>query len=177
MSGFDIFKYLRLSLASNPTTIEWLNSSIVYYGNNKIPLKNYIKENFQQERLFHHYFSLFRKNYWEFIQQGKAITYKKYLYSMRGLLNAKYVYVFDKIPPLDFRQTVLEAKNIISEDVYKKIQEVIEIKSQGQERNTILRIVKFDEFFNTELEKEYNNFNSRKPDVKVFNDFLHGLVL
>ena len=177
MSGFDIFKYLKLLLASNPTTIEWLNSSIVYYGNNKILLKSYIDKNFQQEKLFHHYFSLFRKNYREFIQQGKAVTYKKYLYSMRGLLNAKYVYEFDKIPPLDFRQTVLETKNIIPKNVYKKIQEVIEIKSQGQERDTILRIVEFDEFFNTELKKEYNNFNSRKPDVKVFNDFLQGLVL
>ena len=173
MSGFDIYKYLKLLLASNPTTIEWLNSPIVYYGKNKLSLRNYIKENFQQERLFHHYFSLFRKNYWEFIQQGKAITYKKYLYSMRGLLNAKYVYEFDKIPPIDFRQTVFEAKNIIPEDVYKKIQEVIEIKSKGQERDTILRIAEFDELFNIELNKEYKNFNSRKPDVKVFNKFLY----
>ncbi len=122
MSGFDIFKYLKLLLASNPTTIEWLNSPIVYYGDNNLPLREYMKENFNQERLFKHYFSLFRHNYWEFIQQAKAITYKKYLYSMRGLLNALYVYEFDKIPPLDLRMTVEELKSLIPDNVYKKLQ-------------------------------------------------------
>lgn len=177
MSGFDIFKYLKLLLASNPTTIEWLNSPIIYYGDNNLPLREYMKNNFNQEKLFKHYFSLFRKNYWEFIQQAKAITYKKYLYSMRGLLNAKYVYVYDKIPPLDLRQTVKELENIIPHEVYKKIQEVIEIKSQGLERDVILRIPEFDEFFNVELQNEYSNFNSRKPDVEVFNNFLRKQII
>ena len=52
---------------------------------------------------------------------------------MRGLLNAKYVYEFDRIPPLDLRQTVKELENIVPVEVYKRIQEVIEIKSQGLE--------------------------------------------
>ena len=177
ISGFDIFKYLKLLLASNPTTIEWLNSPIIYYGDNNLPLCEYMKNNFNQEKLFKHYFSLFRKNYWEFIQQSKSITYKKYLYSMRGLLNAKYVYVYDKIPPLDLRQTVRELDNIIPSEVYNKIQEVIKIKSQGLERDVILRIPEFDAYFNIELQKEYNNFNPRKPDVKVFNDYLQKKVI
>lgn len=177
MSGFDIYKYLKLLLASNPTTIEWLNSPVVYYGDNNLPLREYMKENFNQERLFKHYFSLFRHNYWEFIQQAKDITYKKYLYSMRGLLNAIYVYEFDKIPPIDLRMTVEEIKALIPDNVYKKLQEVIEIKSQGLERDVILRIPEFDAFFNIELQKEYNSFNSRKPDVEVFNKFLRRQIL
>lgn len=176
MSGFDIYKYLKLLLASNPTTIEWLNSPVVYYGDNNLPLREYMKENFNQERLFKHYFSLFRHNYWEFIQQAKAITYKKYLYSMRGLLNAIYVYEFDKIPPIDLRMTVEEIKALIPDNVYKKLQEVIEIKSQGLERDVILRIPEFDAFFNIELQKEYNSFNSRKPDVEVFNNYLQKQI-
>lgn len=177
MSGFDIYKYLKLLLASNPTTIEWLNSPIIYYGDNNLPLREYMKENFNQERLFKHYFSLFRHNYWEFIQQAKAITYKKYLYSMRGLLNALYVYEFDKIPPLDLRMTVEELKSLIPDNVYKKLQEVIEIKSQGLERDVILRIPEFDAFFNIELQNEYDSFNSRKPNVEVFNKYLRGQIL
>ncbi len=168
---------MKLLLASNPTTIEWLNSPVVYYGDNNLPLREYMKENFNQERLFKHYFSLFRHNYWEFIQQAKAITYKKYLYSMRGLLNAIYVYEFDKIPPIDLRMTVEEIKALIPDNVYKKLQEVIEIKSQGLERDVILRIPEFDAFFNIELQKEYNSFNSRKPDVEVFNKFLRRQIL
>lgn len=177
MSGFDIFKYLKLLLASNPTTIEWLNSPIVYYGDNNLPLREYMKENFNQERLFKHYFSLFKNNYWEFIQEGKSITYKKYLYSMRGLMNAQYVYDFDKIPPLNLRQTVKELENIIPPEVYKKIYEVIEIKSQGLERDIILRIPEFDAYCNIERQKEFSNFNPRKPDVEVFNEFLQKQII
>lgn len=175
MSGFDIFKYLKLLLASNPTTIEWLNSPIVYYGDNNLSLRDYMRDNFNQEKLFRHYFSLFRKNYWEFIQQGKAITYKKYLYSMRGLLNAKYTYEFDKIPPLNLRQTLEEMKNLIPENIYNKVKEVIEIKSEGKERDTILNITEFDEYFDGELKKKYSGFNYRSPDVSVFNDFLQKI--
>lgn len=57
---------------------------------------------------------------------------------MRGLLNAKYVYEFDKIPPLELRQTVNKLRTVISFDIYKKIEEVIEIKYQGLEGDTIL---------------------------------------
>ena len=96
---------------------------------------------------------------------------------MRGLLNAIYVYEFDKIPPIDLRMTVEEIKALIPDNVYKKLQEVIEIKSQGLERDVILRIPEFDAFFNIELQKEYNSFNSRKPDVEVFNKFLRRQIL
>ena len=109
--------------------------------------------------------------------KNTKVTYKKYLYSMRGLLNAIYVYEFDKIPPLSLKDTVQQLKNIVPEKVYKTIQNVIEIKSQGLERDTILRIKEFDDFFNLELEKEYLNFKERRPDIKVFNEFLQNLVL
>lgn len=36
---------------------------------------------------------------------------------------------------------------------------------------------KFAAVFNIELQKEYNNFNPRKPDVKVFNDYLQKKVI
>lgn len=177
MSGFDIFKYLKLLFSSNPTTLEWLNSPIVYYGDNNLSLREYMKKMIDQEKLFKHYFSLFKNNYREFIEQGKCITYKKYLYSMRGVLNAKYVYEFDKLPPLDLKQTAEELKFLIPQNVYSKIQEVIEIKLKGLERETILRIPEFDEFFNTERQKEYTKFDKRKPDINVFNRFLQEIVL
>ena len=172
MCGFDIFKYLKLLASSNPTTIEWLYSPIVYLGNNNIELKSYMNSNFSQEKLFHHYFSIFKKNYKLYIVDGKKITYKKYLYSMRGLLNAKYVYEFDKIPPLKMVDTVNELSALLPKDVLAKLNEVIEIKSKGLEKETILRIPLFDEFFNEELAKTYNNFNKREVDRTVFDFYL-----
>ena len=172
MCGFDIYKYLKLLLSSNPTSIEWLNSKIIYYGDNNISLREYMHKNFSQEKLYMHYYSLFKNNYREFIQHGKMITYKKYLYSMRGLLNAKYVLHFDKTPPLDFRQTVKDLENIIQKEVYNKIFEVIEIKSNGLEKDKIINIKEFDNYFNDELKKFNVNFKKRRPDIKVFDRFI-----
>ena len=172
MSGFDIYKYLKLLLSSNPTTLEWLNSKIVYYGDNNLSLREYMSKNFSQEKLYMHYYSLFKNNYREFIQHGKMISYKKYLYSMRGLLNAKYVLHFDKIPPLDFTQTVKDLENILPKDVYNKIFEVIEIKSKGLEKDKIVNIKEFDEYFDNELKIFSRNFKKRRPDIKVFDEFI-----
>lgn len=173
MSGFDIYKYLKLLLASNPTALEWLNSPIKYLGSNNLSIRKYMSKNFSQERLYKHYFSVFQNNYKEFIVKEKMITYKKYLYSMRGLLNAKYVQLFDKLPLVNFRKTVDELKSFIPEHIYRKLLEIIEIKSEGLEKDAIVRIPEIDEYFNEELQNTYDNFVKRKPDVEIFNKFLY----
>lgn len=172
MSGFDIFKYLKLLASSNPTTIEWLNSPIVYLGDNNIELKPYMAANFSQEKLFYHYFSLFKSSYKIDIDDKKEITYKKYLYAMRGLLNAEYVLKYDKIPPLLMRETVKAMQDDMPPEVVSKLDEVIEIKSKGLEKETILRIPVFDEYFARAMNKNYDNIGKRYVDYTVFNAFL-----
>ena len=172
MSGFDIFKYLKLLASSNPTTIEWLNSPIVYLGDNNIELKPYMAANFSQEKLFYHYFSLFANNYKLYIREGKEITYKKYLYSMRGLLNAEYVLKYDKILPLLMRETVKAMQDNMPPEVVSKLDEVIEIKSKGLEKKTVLRMPVFDEYFAKAMNKNYDNIGKRRVDYTVFNAFL-----
>lgn len=172
MCGFDIFKYLRLLSASNPTSIEWLFSSILYWGNNDISLRAYMRDNFNPERLFYHYFSLAKNNYIDFIVHGKALTYKKYLYSLRGLLNAKYVYEFDRIPPLNFMMMADEARGLMPEAVYERLCDVVKIKSSGREKNNIDRIKVFDDFFDVELDKRYSGLKKRETDIAVFDAFL-----
>ena len=172
MCGFDIFKYLKLLSSSNPTAIEWLNSPIVYLGNNNIVLKDYMNTNFSQEKLFYHYFSLFKKSYHFDMENDKLRTYKKYLYAMRGLLNAKYVYEFDKVPPLKMRDTVAEFSKSLPENIISKLNEIIDIKSQGLEKDTVLNIPIFDEFFQKELAKNYSSFNKREIDRPLFDRYL-----
>ena len=71
MSVFDIYKYLKLLLASNPTALEWLNSPIKYLGSNNLSIRKYMRKNFSQERLYKHYFSVFQNNYKEFVVKKK----------------------------------------------------------------------------------------------------------
>ena len=96
---------------------------------------------------------------------------------MRGLLNAKYVYEFDKVPPLPLLDVANELKSYLSDKVYQKLREVINIKVLGFETDTVLKIPEFDEFFTTELQKEYLEFNNRKPEIEVLNRFLQEQIL
>ena len=56
---------------------------------------------------------------------------------MRGLLNAKYVQLFDNLPLVNFRNTVDELKSFIPKHIYQTLLEIIEIKSEGLEKDTI----------------------------------------
>ena len=95
---------------------------------------------------------------------------------MRGLLNALYVLRFDRVPPLLMRDTVQAMQCYILEDIVSKLSEVIEIKSQGLERETILRISLFDEFFEQKLAEIYPNLNKRKIDRKFFDNYLQKIL-
>ncbi len=176
MCGFDIFKYLKLLASSNPTTIEWLNTPIVYLGDNNIELKSYINNNFSRKKLFYHYFSMAKSNYKLYIVEGKQITYKKYLYSMRGMLNAEYVYVFDKIPPLKLEDTLAELSALLPDNVVSGLKEVIGLKSQGFEKETVLSIPVFDAFLKSEFDKTYTFVDKQGVNWRLFDKFLQNCL-
>lgn len=174
--GFDIIKFMGLLAKSNPTSIEWLMSDIIYWGSNDLAIKQYVKENFNPKTLIYHYISLCRKHYNRYRYENKKVTHKMYLYMMRGLLNAVYVYVNDKIPPLDFTKTVELLKTEISTEVYETVKEIIKIKSSGLEKDTITRIDTLDNFI-----QEYTNKKFKVPeryfDIQKLNNFMQNKIL
>ncbi len=176
MSGFDIFKYLRLLYKSNPTTIEWLFSDILYFGNNDLSLRRYIQDNFSQQTLYLHYFSLFKKTYKKNILNKKTVTYKKYLYSARGLINALYVLNFNRIPPSSIKQTIEEVKNFLPEKVCNKLYDIIKIKSQGLEQEKIFAIEELDDFFNSMVNSDIPILANKTPKLEDLNQFLHKQI-
>jgi predicted nucleotidyltransferase len=56
ISGFDLYKYCRLLLQSNPNMIDWTLSDIIYYGNRgKIsPLVQFVKKRFNPYTLYNY---------------------------------------------------------------------------------------------------------------------------
>ena len=95
---------------------------------------------------------------------------------MRGLLNAKYVCEFDEIPPLKMVETVADLSALLPQDVITKLNEVIAIKSAGAEKEKVLRIPLFDDFFKQELAKPYPQFNKRKRDMAPFDTYLQSCL-
>lgn len=148
--GFDIYKFSRLLRASNPNTIEWLLSNIVYYGKQPKEFLNFIIRNFDPAAIFYHYFSMCKQNYLKYIKSGNGITYKKYLYAMRGLLNAIYIKKIKKIPPINFNLT-LQKKDIIPESIRKRLLKIIEFKKIGKEEEIVENCKTFDSFIEEQL--------------------------
>ncbi len=71
ISGFDVFKYVKMLSSSNPTTIEWLMSDIIYYGKQNTVFKKFAINNFNKTSLYHHYKSMCRSNYLNIISFNK----------------------------------------------------------------------------------------------------------
>lgn len=190
MVGFDIMKFMRLLINSNPSVIEWLNSDIIYKDESigiptyesKNPVKfkceclKFITERFNPIALYHHYRSMCKQNYLKYLKSRSNLSYKKYLYAMRGLVNALVVRDFSILPPIDFNETLgrydetsntdLEGTNI-PQNIIKKLQEIIELKKSGKEIDQISNIEMFDTYIESFLKTE------EKIDSKKMTDYQH----
>ncbi|MDD3149940.1 MAG: nucleotidyltransferase domain-containing protein [Candidatus Gastranaerophilales bacterium] len=152
-------------------------SNIIYCGKKNETLIDFIIENFNQSTLFHHYKSLCRNNYFDFIKSKNKVTYKKYLYSFRELINALWVYHNNSIPPIDFREAIEKNKSIIEKSVYLKLKEIIDIKSKGKEKELISNIDFLDKYIEDFINEEHKNLNNNKTDIDFLNDSLRNIVL
>ncbi len=166
MSGFDIFKYAKMLSSSNPTTIEWLMSDIVYFGIQNNVFKKFATSNFNKISLYHHYKSMCRNNYLKYLKSGDLVTYKKYLYAYRGLVNAKWVVHKKSIPPIIFSEALSGMEGIIPENVLKKLREIIALKAQGREKEIIQNIVEMDDYIEGFL-KDDSEAPAEKPHATL----------
>ena len=174
ISGFDVFKYIKLLSNSNPTTIEWLNSDIVYYGKQNNVFKKFALRSFSKKSLYFHYKSMCRNNYIKYLKDGNEVTYKKYLYAFRGLINAKWVAYKKTVPPISFIETLQKSSDLIDKGLLDKLNDIIELKSKGKEKDIVQNIVQMDKFIENFLknddeaprEKDYVNLNDLNNELR-----------
>jgi predicted nucleotidyltransferase len=164
--------------SSNPTVIEWLRSDILYYGEiNKI-FKKYAEKSFKKISIYFHYKSMCKQNYLKYIKSRDDLSYKRYLYAMRGLINAKYVAKFGKLPPISFPKTINESKELIPDYVYKKLINILELKKQCKEKDIIQNIVCMDSYIESVLgdDKDAPKEKQLTPKTELDNE-LRKIVL
>ena len=176
--GFDVFKYVKMLSSSNPTTIEWLVSDIVYYGKQNEVFKNFAVKNFNKTSLYHHYKSMCRNNYLKYIKSGNLLTYKKYLYAYRGLINAKWVAHKNSVPPIIFREALNEMKDLIPEVILNKLNDIIDLKSTGKEKDIVQNVVEMDNYIENFL-KDDSEAPTEKTHATLndLNEELRKIVL
>ena len=174
MSGFDVFKFVKMLSDSNPTTIEWLVTDIVYYGEQNKIFQEFAMKYFNKISLYHHYKSLCRNNYLKYLKSANNVTYKRYLYAFRGLLDAKWVAHRKSIPPISFQETLDKSKSFVDTSIIKKLQDILKLKSQGREKEIIQNIVKMDKYIEDFLrndkeiptEKSHTTLNGLNEELR-----------
>ena len=154
MVGFDVFKFTRMLSSSNPTVIEWLKSDIVYYGEQNKVFKDYAEKSFKKISLYFHYKSMCKNNYLKYIKSKDNITYKRYLYAMRGLVNAKYIVNVGKLPPISFLETLYASFEFMEVSITSKLREIIGLKKTGKEKDIVQNIVKIDNYIESFLKDD-----------------------
>ena len=177
MSGFDIVKFARLLSKSNPTAIEWLMSDVVYYKKQNTIFRKFAKNNFSPSALYYHYKSMSKNNYEKYIKSNKCVTLKKYLYALRGLINAKWVEYKNGLPPIVFNVAVDELKEFLPKYLVIKIKEIIKIKSSGEEKNIVQRIKKIDRYIEEFLNEDIKFKKKKVVNLTEINREISRIIL
>ena len=150
--GWDATKAIKLIAKSNPSIIEWLNTKDVYY---KIEsayrlLQNLSKDYFSSYRLAMHYISLAKSHDVKYIENHEMVAPKKSLYALRALLSVRYVLKHNKPAPVLFAD--LLPVSGLERALNSAITDLLNIKSQTNEKQSIARVKILDNFIARELD-------------------------
>lgn len=165
MQGFDIIKFARMLWTSNPTCIEWLRSNIIYYGKQNRVFKDFAETKFKSISLYYHYKSMCRQNYLKYLKSGNLVTYKKYLYAMRGLVSAKWIAHTNTLPSIIFPEVLKQIRerkfDIIEEHIIKELENIIKLKQTSKEKDIVKNYSRIDSYIESFLKDD-----SEAPMIK-----------
>lgn len=133
ISGWDIFKALKLLRKSNPPLLEWLWTPIIYREASPAieELRALAKEWYSPQAVFYHYKHMAQGNYQQYIKGKSPVLLKKYLYVIRPIIALLYLEKYQIIPPTSFRTTRLAVD--LPEAVRASIETLIQYKQAGDE--------------------------------------------
>ena len=127
--------------------------------------------------LYYHYKSLCKNNYLDYLKSRQEVTYKRYLYAFRGLINAKYTAHKNKVPPIIFREAINEMRGIIPESIIQKLNEIIKIKAEGKEKNRITNITTMDSYIESFLKDDSEiSVDNKEKNIEMLNNEIRKIV-
>ncbi|WP_042457342.1 nucleotidyltransferase domain-containing protein [Neobacillus dielmonensis] len=167
LSGWELRKALRLFNKSNPSIMEWLNSTNVY-------LESYlvVKMKDLQPKLFspctsiHHYLSMAISNFQK-VGQSELVKLKTYLNVLRPIMAGKWAATYQSAPPQSFQKLVEHL--IEHEQVKKEIQLLLKKKSDGYKTMNKLEIPTISEFIPTAISELEKNIETMDKATRPYD--------
>lgn len=154
--GWDFSKALQLMRKSNPQLLEWLNGPLPYYVRDAAfneHLKRVSQMVTTMQPIYMHYRGMATGNFREYLQ-GDMVRYKKYLYVIRPLLAAQYVYENMAMPPVEFDVLFDATRGAHSEEFVKSVERLIAYKKKAQETDTMPKDPVLNDWIEAQLAKK-----------------------
>jgi uncharacterized protein len=152
LNGWDLRKALRLLARSNPTIVEWLQSPITYVerGPFRAHAIGLLPTLYSGRRGLHHYRHMAANNCRAHLR-GERVRLKKYLYSLRPLLAARWIEARGTPPPIEF--SALLAAADLTHGFREAVAELIARKRAATELADGPPLPALQEFIETELRR------------------------
>ncbi|MCM3728746.1 nucleotidyltransferase domain-containing protein [Neobacillus cucumis] len=174
LNGWDLRKALLLFKKSNPSLMEWLHSSIVYYQAFTLHGKMRELENqiFQPRASLFHYLNMAKGNYRNCIQTA-ALNSKRYLNVIRPILACMWIEWHNRFPPNELHLLI---KELISEgEVKRELLKLIERKIRQDDHVFELDFPIIDDFIEKEINHLEKYANSLTGPTRDYTETLNEL--
>lgn len=150
-NGWDIRKALNLLLKPNPVLLEWLSSPVRYRWNDSAcaQLLAFAKQTAHARACLHHYLSVSRRLWNEFVEGREQVNLKKYFYILRPALCIAWIREQPgQIPPMSLPDLMAGVE--LSGDFRASVQDLLALKARASEVGAGARIEVLDEVIQRE---------------------------
>lgn len=166
ISGWDIRKTLALLRKSNPNILEWSRSPILYRRDEKFSvIESLLEISFRPQNAMRHYLSMARNTRRSFLERPE-INVKKYLYTIRPLMCARWIAERNSQPPMLYRE-LMEAVLHSEPDVTEEIELLVVRKQELSESDVISR----NHVLHAWIEREFEALSAIVPDEDAYPEW------
>jgi len=180
INGWELRKASGLMHNSNPVLLEWLRSPIIYRQHAPWAqrLHTLAQQHFSCLRGWHHYVSMAKKNLRAHLS-GEQVRHKKYFYTLRPLLAARWIREYRSVPPMRFAELV--SALVTDQALLDEINTLLRVKMGAGETATSAasRWERIHAFIERELALalEWNPEPETRMDSRLLDDYLREAVL
>ncbi|NMF07077.1 nucleotidyltransferase domain-containing protein [Clostridium beijerinckii] len=179
INGWDLRKALKLMYRSNASLLEWLSSPIIYRQNQELVkgLRQVAEKYFSPISITYHYINIAKKSF-DGMEGLNNVNLKKLFYVIRPILSCMWIENFNTIPPMNLQAMMEEVE--MEDKVKTIIEELVIIKAERIESDTIKQPTELMEFLRDKLEYYYSyakNIKTEKErDSSILNEFFHNTI-
>ena len=159
INGWDVRKALRLLWKSNPATVEWLHSPIVYQSHTNFAesARTLLPNVYATHAGIYHYKNTAKTNFRGYLQ-GDEVRLKKYFYVLRPLLAVRWLERFGTPAPIEFDKLL---DMLDDAPLRAVIDDLVALKKQTPELGLSPKVPELNAF----IEQELMRLDGQNPEV------------